>query len=370
MITNSINLPNIIYSKNCISDLINITKKKKCILFTSNSWTTKKIYKEIINYIKPVKVFDNIQPNPQLHSIFELNIDFKKIDICISLGGGSVIDFTKGILGYNLINNKKIFSKLLIANKQCFKKNKSLPKIVAIPTTSGTGSEINSWGTIWNNNNKLSVSGEQLKPSYIILDSNLCCTMPESVTISSALDALSHCFESVWNKNYSYLTDEISKIAIRKIIKFLPLVITDHKNTSYRRELQLAALLAGLSMSQTKTAICHSMSYPLTSYFKIPHGLACALTMADIADLHKKSYSKRLQVIYEAFGAKPTNIKSKIDKFFLKINYIPLLKPYKNIKITKNINFINTARSKNSFIKITNSQAFEIINKALKRYTE
>ncbi len=368
MINNFINLPSIVYSKNCILDVKSIAKKKRCILFTSNSWKKKKIYKEIINNIKPLAVFSDIKPNPQFADICESKIDFKKIDICISLGGGSVIDFTKSVLGYYLINNKKTFLKILMENKQCITKNKTLPKILAIPTTSGTGSEINSWGTIWHNTTKLSVSGKQLKPSYIILDSKLCCTMPEALTISSALDALSHCCESIWNKNYTYLTDEISQIAIKKIIKFLPLVIRNKKNQSYRRELQMASLLAGISMSQTKTAICHSMSYPLTSHFEIPHGLACALTMAEIADLHKKKYSKRLKIIYEAFEAEPQNIKSKIDKFLLKINYAALLKPYKKIKISNKINFIDTARSKNSFLKISNSQALLIVNKALKKY--
>ena len=94
-------------------------------------------------------------------------------------------------------------------------------------------------------------------------------------------------------------------------------------------------------MSQTKTAICHSMSYPLTSHFEIPHGLACALIWQKLL-IYTKKNSKRLKIIYEAFEAEPQNIKSKIDKFLLKINYAALLKPYKKIKISNKINFIDT----------------------------
>ena len=80
--------------------------------------------------------------------------------------------------------------------------------------------------------------------------------------ISTGLDALSHAFEAIWNKNNNPIIDEIAKIAI-KIIKFLPLVLVDEMNLIYRKEMQMASLFAGIAMAQTKTAICHSISYPL-----------------------------------------------------------------------------------------------------------
>ena len=77
-------------------------------------------------------------------------------------------------------------------------------------------------------------------------------------------------FEAIWNKNNNPIIDEIAKIAIKKIVKFLPLVLVDEMNLIYRREMQMASLFAGIAMAQTKTAICHSISYPLTSLFGLP----------------------------------------------------------------------------------------------------
>ena len=236
---NSILLPKIIFSKNFINELKRLCLKK-CVLFTSSYWKKSRVYFRLIKELSPSFVVNNINPNPSLEDVINTEIDFSSVDYCISLGGGSVIDFSKAVLAFYSCNNKKIhFKKAAISNKSFFGNYNKMPKIIAIPTTSGTGSEVNSWGTIWNNQEKLSVNGDILKPSIAIMDPSLCKTMPKELTISSALDALSHALESIWNVNYSFLTDEISSLAIKKIIKFLPLVINNKHNTSYRKNYKL-----------------------------------------------------------------------------------------------------------------------------------
>ena len=82
--------------------------------------------------------------------------------------------------------------------------------------------------------------------------------MPTSLTVSTALDALSHAFEAIWNKNHNPIVDELSIAAIKKIKKYLPLTIKNKSNLKYRKEMQLASFLS-IAMSKTKTAICHSI---------------------------------------------------------------------------------------------------------------
>ena len=242
----------------------------------------------------------------------------------------------------------------MLSNKT-FKSNKiQLPNFIAIPTTSGTGSEINSWGTVWQNYKKLSVSGNILRPNYAILDANLCKTMPMELTISSALDAFSHALESIWNKNHTLISDEVSIVAIKKILYFLPLVILKKNNFKYRSEIQLASLLAGISMSQTKTALCHSISYPLTSIYGIPHGIACSLTLSEVAHLNTIENKERMKLIGIAFSCNNKDIKNKMKDFLISVRFKEIFKPYSNIKIDKNINFINKTRTRNSLIQVTN----------------
>lgn len=363
-------LPKIIFSKNFITDLRNIGIQNKCILFTSAYWKKSKAYKDFIKIMKPICVIDDIKPNPELKFVFSQKIDFSNIEYCISLGGGSVLDFTKAIIAfYSCSYNKHKFNTTLVSNKLFLNEGVKLPKLITIPTTSGTGSEINSWGTIWKNHLKLSVAGDMLRPKYAILDASLCKSMPLKLTISTALDALSHSLESIWNKNYSSISDELASIAIKKIFKFLPLTINNQNKIEYRKEMQLAALLAGISMSQTKTAICHSISYPLTSIYNIPHGIACSLTLAEVANLNNKKHKKRMKVIGNALCCQNESIGKILEDFLTSVNFKEVFKPYSNIELDKNINFINPMRAKNNLTKISNKAAFEIVKKSIKKFS-
>ena len=161
-----------------------------------------------------------------------------------------------------------------------------------MPTTSGTGSEVTPYATVWDKKNKkkLSVNHKSLLPTFAIVDPTLTYDLPKDLTINTGLDCLNQAFESIWNKNansdtllYAFKSIKLSLSALAKISKN----INDKKN---RSELARASLYAGICISQTKTSICHSISYPLTINFGIPHGLACAFTMCAIINyINKKN---------------------------------------------------------------------------------
>ena len=153
-----------------------------------------------------------------------------------------------------------------------------------MPTTSGTGSEVTSFATVWDKKNKkkLSINHKSLLPTVAIVDPTLTFDLPKEATINTSLDALNQAFESIWNKNsnkstivYAFKSIKLSLNALARINKN----INDKKS---RSELARASLYAGMCISQTKTSICHSISYPLTANFQIPHGLACAFTMSAV----------------------------------------------------------------------------------------
>ena len=179
----SLNLPKTIITANFYDELSKIIKNKKCIIFTSKFWSDNKLLKHFKKN-KTLEIIDDIEPNPKLDNVFKININLKEANYVICLGGGSVIDFAKAVIAFHGCDrNRKFFQETITFNKKF--NLKMIPEIIAIPTTSGTGSELNSWGTIWQKN-KYSVSGDKLLPSIIILDSSLCITMPVSLTISSA----------------------------------------------------------------------------------------------------------------------------------------------------------------------------------------
>jgi phosphonate metabolism-associated iron-containing alcohol dehydrogenase len=294
IIKNNFNQTKIIFGNNSRSYLAKLIKKKKVLIVCSKRAKKDIIIDEKLNFIKNNKVFwiDDVLPNPALDYLEKKNKFFKKkkFDYIVAIGGGSVIDSAK-VLAMLFSFQKKKTIKNIIANINKLKINNSY-KLVALPTTSGTGSEVTPYATIWDKKNKkkLSIHHENLLPTLAIVDPVFTYGLPKEFTINTSLDSLNQAFESIWNKNanndtliYAFKSIKLSLIALAKINNN----INDKKS---RSELARASLYAGICISQTKTSICHSMSYPLTINFGIPHGLACAFTMCAIINyINKKN---------------------------------------------------------------------------------
>lgn len=159
-----------------------------------------------------------------------------------------------------------------------------------MPTTSGTGSELTSFATVWHKKEKkkLSINHKSLLPTLAIVDPTLTFDLPKEVTINTSLDALNQAFESIWNKNANNLTIAYASKSIKLSLSALAKINKNINDKKSRSELARASLYAGICICQTKTSICHSISYPLTTNFGIPHGLACAFTMSAIVNFINK----------------------------------------------------------------------------------
>jgi phosphonate metabolism-associated iron-containing alcohol dehydrogenase len=294
IIKNKFNKTKIIFGNNSRSYLTKLIKKKKVLIVCSKRAKNEIIIDEKLNLIKNNKVFwiDDVPPNPTLDYLEKKNKFFKKrmFDYIVAIGGGSVIDSAK-VLALLFSFQKKKTVKNIIKNISKLKIH-NLFKLIALPTTSGTGSEVTPYATIWDKKNKkkLSINHKNLLPTLAIVDPTLTFTLPKEVTINTSLDSLNQAFESIWNKNanmhtlsYAFKSIKLSLSALAKINKN----INDKKS---RSELARASLYAGICISQTKTSICHSISYPLTTNFGISHGLACAFTMCAIINyINKKN---------------------------------------------------------------------------------
>ena len=194
------------------------------------------------------------------------------------LGGGSAIDTAK-VLSRLLIEPGLSLKSMLNSPTQDVKKS---IKLIAIPTTSGTGAEVTPFATVWDSVEQKKHSLIDVTPDVAILDPSLTLTLGYQDTLYPALDALSHALESLWNKNRTSESEEYAIEAIHLICNALAEVLENPKNLIARKEVQRAATLAGLAISQTRTAIAHAISYPLTLMYGVPHGLACSFTLAAI----------------------------------------------------------------------------------------
>lgn len=248
---------------------------------------------------------DSVSPNPGL---VETQAEIERLagqefDAVVAFGGGSAMDAAKALAAALAPGLATRDLATLIAEPGTHLTTPLLP-IHALPTTSGTGAEVTPFATIWDhaNRKKLSLASPLLFPATALVDPELTHELPRAVTYSTGLDALNQAFESVWNRNRSPVTMQLAGRAVALALAALPKLHADLGDTAARAQIAEASLLAGLCISQTRTAICHSISYPLTAHFDLPHGLACGFTMGAVMDICLAEAPKPLEALAMASG--------------------------------------------------------------------
>lgn len=263
-----------------------------------------------------IAIFDGVQPNPTFSSIKAAFNELQQYeyDTIIALGGGSTIDTAKAVAAIETSNNENWIDDHL-KHEISFPKQFSPKPIIAIPTTAGTGSEVTMWATVWDmeEKKKYSLSHPKLYPEIALLDPELTLSLPEKETIYTGLDALSHAMEAIWNRNHNPVSDTFALKAIELVRKHLPELRHDPSNIDLRTYLLRASLFAGLAFSNTKTALAHSISYPLTAHFGLPHGLACALPLPHLLKVMTIHASERAKVIAGALGLE-NNVEAAVER--------------------------------------------------------
>ena len=226
--------------------------------------------------------YDSVPPNPDLECV-RGGIKLARREgttVVVALGGGSSIDAGKAIA---FLAPQAASMDDYLAGSAAEKSVDAL-RFIAIPTTSGTGSEVTPWASLWDRENrkKYSLADERMFPDCAIVDPSLTLSLPPAITAATGLDALCHAVEAYWSLNSQPVSDLLAAEAIELVRDHLVGAHRDGGNIEHRDRMSLASLLAGLAFSNTKTTACHSISYPLTARFDIPHGIACVLTLSPL----------------------------------------------------------------------------------------
>ena len=334
-----------------IKKAVDFFSVKNLLLITSgqaikSAGITDKTINALVGY--NIRIFDKVEANPSPQIVKKAKIN---CDLVIGLGGGSAMDVAK-IVAHEL-------------KKPC----------IEIPTTAGTGSEVTPFAALYDKEKKKKMS---LTPGFAdvaLVDWKLSKSMPKELTASTGLDALSQAVEAYWNINSNPLSDLYAEKAITTIIANLK--NSFNGSESAIEAMSLASLKAGLAFSQTKTTAPHSVSYPLTIFYGVPHGLACALTLphflmynykvteADCLDKRgPKFVEQRIEKISKFLGAKnPLDASKMISKIL------------KSLNMPQKINFDLELVLKNSFSKermgnnpreVTEEKLSEILKKIKK----
>lgn len=290
----------------CIANFfrLHVHDKDQILIITTRGALKRGYIKKIQDHIQSdnVCVWDQVKPNPDLDDLDRASSelrDFKASSI-IALGGGSVLDTAK-TLSITLAGTEDTFLHRHFRNKEMFQPGRKI-SLTAIPTTSGSGAEVTPFATIWDSSacKKYSLSHKLLYPDNVLLKPELCISLPLKQTLYSGLDLISHALESLWNVNTSPISRGFALQALNLANRSFSAVMENPQDMAGRKDMQNASLLAGMAISQTRTAIAHSISYPLTARLNIPHGLACSFTLPELIRINIQTFKDHdcLQTIH------------------------------------------------------------------------
>ncbi|MFA7205383.1 MAG: bifunctional acetaldehyde-CoA/alcohol dehydrogenase [Saccharofermentanales bacterium] len=325
--------PKIYFEKGSISYLEHMPNITRAFIVTDPVMVKLGYVDKVLYYLRKRKgyvhseIFTEVEPDPSVETI-ENGVTAMKAfepDVIIALGGGSAIDAAKGMwLFYE--NPETDFGglklKFLDIRKRAFNfpnlGNKS--QLVAIPTTSGTGSEVTSFSVITdkkNGNIKYPLADYELTPDVAIIDPQFVTTMPKQIIADTGLDVLTHAIEAYVSVLASDYTNGLAMKAIELVFKYLPRSYANANDEVAREKMHNASCIAGMAFTNAFLGINHSLAHKLGGEFHIPHGRANAILLPHV-------------IAYNA--AKP-------EKFAIFPKYSEFVADYRYAQISRQLGF-------------------------------
>lgn len=334
-----------------LSNILKIENAKKALIFTG-----KKSFDNIKNIIESelnnidVEYYNKFSPNPKKeevdNAIKNIKADF---DIIISIGGGSVIDFTKAFRYYS----------------------KSKAVHIAIPTTCGTGSESTQFAVIYVNGVKTSLDAREILPNYAIVDSQFVVNNPKYLKACTAMDAYCQAIESFWavksteeSRNYAQKAILLCKENIEKYV--------NTQDETAAQNMAQASHFAGKAINISRTTAAHALSYKITSEYNIPHGHAVAYSISGLWHENKKVTADNLNdprgidYVLNTMKSLEELISTDFDTYFKNlfksINLDYDIHNLKDLDISLIVNSVNMDRLNNNPKKLTSEDCSQILN--------
>ena len=315
----------VLFSEDAINALYDV-KDVNAVLITDkfmvDSGMADMILKKLSN-CKSVSVFSEVIPDPPM-DLIERGIAFlddKDCDVVVALGGGSSIDAAKAI----------VYMARKIELAQDPESTKRM-KLIALPTTSGTGSEVTQFAVVTDSKTgvKIPLIDESLMPDIAILDPELVKSAPPFITADTGMDVITHALEAYVSETASDCSDCLAEKALELAFEYLPCAYRNGYDIKARDKMHRASCLAGMSFSLVNLGLNHGIAHALGAIFHIPHGRANALVLpyviafnADVARegaKHSNDSAKKYQKVARIVGLPASTPKVGVSNLIAEIN--------------------------------------------------
>jgi acetaldehyde dehydrogenase/alcohol dehydrogenase len=265
-------------------------RSAQAVIVTDADTHSRGVVEEIRRYLDaPVRIFADVEPEPseELVRAGVAKLESVRPDLIVAVGGGSVLDAAKAMRLFHEspeLSLAELALPFLDARKRVaqYPEVEHSLRLVAVPTTSGTGSEVSPAAVLTVGARKLTLVDYSLVPDMAVVDPRLTLTMPRSLTADTGVDALTHALEAAVSIFASPYTDAFCMQALHLILEALPRACADGSDLDARTAMSNAATLAGLAFSNAFVGVGHALAHAVGARFELPHGRACGIFLPHI----------------------------------------------------------------------------------------
>ncbi len=322
----------IYYGKGCLEQIKHIDGKKAILVLGGGSMKKFGFVDKVLNYLKEANIetilFENVEPDPSVETVMNGAKAMREFepDWIIAMGGGSPIDAAKAMWAFYEYPDIS-FDDLIIPFN--FPTLRTKAKFLAIPSTSGTATEVTAFSVItdYAKGIKYPLADFNITPDIAIVDPELAETMPTTLTAHTGMDALTHAIEAYVSTLNSPFTDPLAIKAIQMVFEYLP--DSYEKSMEAREQMHYAQCLAGMAFSNALLGIVHSMAHKTGAAFStghIPHGCANAIYLPYVIKYNAVVAKNRYADIARSIGITGNDdecvkaLCDKIDQYNVKLN--------------------------------------------------
>lgn len=257
-------------------------RAKKLFLVTDPFFMGNGVAQQVIAAAKAehTEIFDGVKPDPTVELVAQATAKLRQFgaDTVVALGGGSAMDCAKAMVYF--------------AKENC--------RLVAIPTTSGSGSEVTDFAILTHERVKHPLVDERLRPDAAILDGDLLTALPAGLIADTGFDAISHAVEAYVATDAGAITDALARDAFCAVYAALPASFAGR--TEVRMKMHMASTMAGMAFTQAGLGLCHAMAHSLGGMFHVPHGRLNAILLPAVIGTNAQAAGRKYAELARAAG--------------------------------------------------------------------